>query len=122
MTPASRLPGEKDFTKRRSVEAGVALADAAHRATWRLYSDVFRLWRGCALPRCRHHRRCSGEPARCLLRALPSIAIERQIAAASEVANGGPRRLAPANHLEWQVRREPLPTLAAWPAAPARPR
>ena len=114
MPKMHKPPGEKKFTKRRSVEAGLALADAAHIATWRLYSDVFKLWRACQFRRCRRHRCCAGEPARCLIRALPSIAQEEQLAATKEVIKGGPRRVPSATHLEWKVRREPLPALAAW--------
>ena len=33
-----RAPGEKDFTKRRTVDEGLALSDAAHAAVWRLYA------------------------------------------------------------------------------------
>src|SRR2546421_5184265 len=54
---------EKEFTKRRSVDAGMALADAAHAAVWRLYCEVFAFWRGCRVKKCRRHRRCVGEPA-----------------------------------------------------------
>ena len=36
-----RKPGEKDFTKRRTVDEGLALSDAAHAAVWRLYCEVF---------------------------------------------------------------------------------
>jgi len=60
------VPSAKDFNKRRSVEAGLKLADAAHVATWRLYCEVLALWRACskevpppsALP-----RRTGGVPA-----------------------------------------------------------
>ena len=65
-------PSAKDFNKRRSVEAGLKLADAAHMATWRLYCEVLALWRGCSNKKCRRHRRCLGEAAACLLRAQPS--------------------------------------------------
>jgi hypothetical protein len=97
-------PGEKQFTKRRPVEAGLALADAAHVATWRLYGEVLQLWRACRVKKCRRHRRCLGEPAACLLRALPSVS----------VMAGGPRRIPAATQLEWKVRREPLPALMRW--------
>jgi len=36
---------EREFTKRRTAEAGLKLADAAHVATWRLYCEVLALWR-----------------------------------------------------------------------------
>jgi hypothetical protein len=109
---------EKDFTKRRSVAEGLKLTDAAHAATWRLYCDVFSLWRGCSKKKCRRNRRCLGEPAACLLRALPFIPPVRREAAVKEVIAGGPRRLPPSTHLEWTVRREPLPRLMTWRLPP----
>jgi hypothetical protein len=108
---------DKHFTKRRSVDDGIKLADAAHAATWRLYCDVLQLWRACPNKPCRRHRRCHGEPAACLMRGLPTVPPEQRLAAAAEVVKGGPRRLAPATHMEWLVRREPLPMLTSWPAA-----
>ncbi len=114
MATSQSKSSDKAFTKRRSVAAGLALADAAHEATWRLYCDVFALWRGCGRKRCRRHRRCDGAPAPCLLRALPSIPFTAQSAAMRDVIAGGPRRLPPASHLEAKVRREPLPALMAW--------
>jgi hypothetical protein len=112
--PTNKPPGEKEFTKRRSAEAGLALADAAHDATWRLYSDVFALWRRCPFRRCNRHQRCTGVAARCLLPVLPTISLKDQLAAEREVIKGGPRRIPPATHLEWHVRHEPLPMTAAW--------
>jgi hypothetical protein len=105
---------EKRFTKRRSVEDGLKLADAAHEATWRLYCEVLRFWRACKVRKCRRHRRCLGNAAGCLLRGLPSVPYEQRLAAAKEVMRGGPRRLQPATHLEWVVRREPLAALTSW--------
>ncbi len=113
-----KMPAAKDFTKRRSVEAGLKLADAAHTATWRLYCEVLRLWRACRVKKCRRHRRCLGEPAACLLRALPAVPHARQLEAEQEVKAGGPRRVPPATHLEWTVRREPLARLMAWRIRP----
>jgi hypothetical protein len=107
-------PNEKAFTKRRSIEAGLKLADLAHVATWRLYCEVLGLWRDCRVRRCRRHRRCLGEPAACLLRALPTVPPARALEAAKAVMAGGPRRIPPATHLEWNVRREPLPSLMSW--------
>jgi hypothetical protein len=109
-----KTPNEKDFTKRRSVEAGLKLADAAHAATWRLYGEVLALWRACRNKKCRRHRRCLGAPAPCLMRALPTVPQARALQAAKEVMAGGPRRVPPATHLEWTVRREPLPSLMRW--------
>jgi hypothetical protein len=107
-------PGKKQFTKRRTVEQGLQLADAAHAAVWRLYCEVFDFWRTCSRKRCRRHRRCLGEPAGCLMRGLPSIPHARQLAAAKEVMAGGPRRVPPAKHPERIVRGEPLPLLTSW--------
>ncbi len=108
------VPSGKDFSKRRSVEAGLKLADAAHVATWRLYCEVLALWRTCRNKKCRRHRRCLGEPAPCLFRAMPTLSPARQLEAEKEVMAGGPRRLPPATHLEWTVRRQPLPSLTRW--------
>ena len=110
----SKQKEEKKFTKRRSVEDGLKLADAAHLATWRLYCEVLRFWRSCSVHKCRRHRRCLGEPAHCLMRGLPSVPHEQQQAAAKQVIAGGPRRIAPATHFEWLVRRESLPVLTSW--------
>jgi hypothetical protein len=109
-----RAPGEKDFTKRRTVDEGLALSDAAHAAVWRLYCEVFKFWRSCRIKRCRRHRRCLGEPALCLMRGLSSVPETQQRAAAAAVIAGGPRRLAPSTHMEWRLRREPLPLVMAW--------
>ena len=113
-TSPNKSPSEKNFAKRRTVEQGLELADAAHVATWRLYCEVFAFWRACRAKPCRRHRRCLGEPAGCLMRGLPSVPEARRLTAANEVIAGGPRRIPPATHLEWIVRREPLPMLTSW--------
>jgi hypothetical protein len=83
----------KYFTKRRSVEAGLKLPDAAHVATWRPYCEMLALWRPCRNKKYRRHRRCLGEPAACLLRAQPTVPQARLLEAAKEVMAGGPRRV-----------------------------
>jgi hypothetical protein len=113
-TDKEKDPGAKQFTKRRSVDEGLALADAAHAMVWRLYCDVFAFWRGCRGKTCRRHRRCRGAPAPCLMRGLPAVAPAQREAAAKQVIAGGPRRIAAATHMEWLLRREPLPFVAAW--------
>jgi len=113
-TSRNEEPNRKSFTKRRTVEQGLQVADAAHAAVWRLYCEVFGFWRACSGKQCRRHRRCLGEPAGCLMRGLPSVPEERRPTAANEVMAGGPGRIPPATHLEWVVRREPLPTLTSW--------
>jgi hypothetical protein len=107
-------PQEKDFLKRRSKEDGIKLADAAHVATWRLYCEALHFWRACKGRKCRRHRCCLGQPASCLMRGLPGVSQAQRLAAATDVIAGGPRRIAPATHLEWLVRHEPLPALTSW--------
>ena len=107
-------PNEKAFTKRRSIEAGLKLADLAHVATWRLYCETLKFWRRCSSVVCKRHRRCAGEPAGCLIRGLPSVPPAARLKAEQEVIAGGPRRIAPASHIEWTVRRSALATLTSW--------
>ncbi len=107
-------PSKQDFVKRRSFEQGSALVDAAHIATQRLYCDVFKFWRGCRLRSCKRHRRCCGEPIACLLRGLPFVPPSQRLKAQNEVIAGGPRRVRPATHIEWCVRRTDLQTLVSW--------
>ena len=112
----AKQPGEKQFLKRRTFAQGKRLADDAHAATWRLYCEVFGFWRRCRLKPCRRHRRCAGEPASCLMRGLPSVAAAEREAAQKAVIAGGPRRIKPASHLEYVVRRQPLMSLTTWRA------
>ena len=107
-------PSEQNFTKRRSVEAGRALVDAAHSDTHRLYCETLRFWRRCPKPACKRHRRCLGEPTGCLMRNLIFVPQAERLKAQAEVIAGGPRRLAPASHIEWCLRRSELRTLVSW--------
>ena len=43
----TKQPTAKAFLKRRTFEQGKKLADDAHAATWRLYCEVFSLFRSC---------------------------------------------------------------------------
>jgi hypothetical protein len=45
---------------------------------------------------------------------LSSVPEAQRRAAAAIVIAGGPRRMAPATHMEWRLRREPLPLVMAW--------
>lgn len=114
---SGKQPAEKQFLKRRSFAEGKKLADDAHAAVWRLYCDVFRFWRWCRMKPCKRHRRCCGEPARCLMNKLPSVAPAERPKAQAEVIAGGPRKIPPASHMEYLVRRQPLHSLTGWPGA-----
>jgi hypothetical protein len=107
-------PTAKDFHKRRSYEEGRALMDAAHLAVQRLYCDALGFWRRCKSKPCRRHRRCCGNQTACLLRGLPFVPPEERAKAEKEVIAGGPRRLLPASHAEWVVRRSALRDLVSW--------
>jgi len=111
---SGKQPADKQFLKRRTVDQGIKLADDAHAAVWRLYCDVFRFWRWCFAKPCKRHRRCSGEPARCLMQCLPSVPPAERPKARMKVIAGGPRRIPPASHMEYLVRRQELPALTAW--------
>jgi hypothetical protein len=108
-------PSDDDiYLKRRSREEGLAQVDAAHSATHRLYCETLRFWRRCALHTCNRHRRCLGEPTGCLMRGLPAVPQAERLKAQDEVIAGGPRRLSPATHIEWCLRRTELATVTAW--------
>jgi hypothetical protein len=112
--PRNEPPNEQDFLKRRTFEEGRALVDAAHIATQRLYCDELAFWRGCALRICQRHRRCLGEPTRCLVGGLIYVPQARRLKAQKKVIAGGARRIAPATHVEWFIRRTELATLVKW--------
>jgi len=114
--PSSRkkLPDQPEYLKRRTFERGRAEVDAAHIATCRLYCDALHLWRRCALPTCRRHRHCLGEPTSCFVRGLPTVPPARRLEAQKEVIAGGPRRIPPATHIEWTVRRSALKQIVSW--------
>jgi hypothetical protein len=103
-----------DFLKRRNLAQGKAEIDAAHAATQRLYCDALRFWRRCARRDCRRHRRCCGDPAKCLGRGSIFVPQSRRQRAQKDVIAGGPRRVAPARHIEWSVRRTDFRSLLTW--------
>ena len=92
---------------RSTAQQRAALANAAQVATGRLYADVLAFWTACSRTRCRRHRRCAGEVTARLRRNMPSVAEHNHEAARSWVIVGGRNRIAPANHIEYEMRRTP---------------
>jgi hypothetical protein len=48
------------------------------------------------------------------MRGLPYVLPSRRLKAQRDVMAGGPRRVAPATHLEWTIRRTALKTVVSW--------
>jgi hypothetical protein len=105
--PANRV----DLNKRYTPKQQQALHNAAKAATQRLYCDVLELWRGCPNKNCRRHLRCVGALASCRKRCVAKIPSWRRHRAYTDVVAGGPRRIPPANHKEWGMRRNPSSTI-----------
>ena len=105
---------KQNFLKRRTFEEGRALVDAAHLATQRLYCDALRLWRRCSRRSCKRHRRCCGEPTKCLIGGLIYTPPSLRLRARKQVIAGGPSRLGPATHIEWVIRRADLKSVISW--------
>ena len=96
------------FNKRLTPDEQAAQREGAFAAIRRLYCEALPLWRSCPRGTCRRHRRCRGdEPRACLRRGWPLMPAELQSEACRQVALGGPRRLKPATHAEWELRRYP---------------
>lgn len=114
--PSENKPTDRgNYLKRRTFEKGLAEVDAAHRATLRLYCDALELWPHCRMRKCLRHRQCLGDaPNMCVTGALPDLHPQARIEARRRVIKGGPRRVAPATHIEWSVRREELNALLRW--------
>jgi hypothetical protein len=93
------------YNKRLTPDEQVVQREAAFASIRRLYAEALPLWRGCRSGSCRRHKTCHGEPRPCLKRAWPLMPPELQKAAYDQVSVGGPRRLPPATHLEWLLRR-----------------
>lgn len=115
MLPNKPSTDRGNYLKRRSFDKGFAEVNAAHQSTFRLYCDCLALWRRCTKRSCRRHRCCLGDkPGDCFSRALPFVHPARRIVARKTVIAGGPRRVAPATHIEWFVRRLDLVALMKW--------
>ena len=104
----------RKFLKLRSFDEGRALIDAAHIVIHQLYCDALAFWRQCPARSCKRHRRCCGEPTRCLKRGLPPVPPVERIKAREQVIAGGPRRIPPATHIEWSLRRTALEMVMSW--------
>ncbi|HEX3502954.1 MAG TPA: hypothetical protein VHU22_06150 [Xanthobacteraceae bacterium] len=104
-----KKPANRQYlNKRYTPSEQQALYNAALAATRRIYCDVLELWRSCTKPRCRRHRRCAGEPRACLRRVYNDLPSHRHDALQAQVIAGGPRRIPPATHVEWELRQSPL--------------
>ena len=95
------------FNKRLTPDEQAAQRDAAFAAIRRLYGEALPIWRFCRHGSCRRHKACIGDVRFCLNRGWPHMPPELQIEAHHAVMGGGPRRLSPATHTEWQLRRYP---------------
>jgi hypothetical protein len=93
------------YNKRLTPDEQVAQREAAFAAIRRLYCEALPLWRACPRGYCRRHQRCNGGARVCLTRGWPLMPPELQSKARRQVAVGGPRRLPPATHTEWHLRR-----------------
>ena len=100
-------PNDHNFNKRSSAAQRAALADAAQAATARLYADVLFFWGRCRHKKCRRHQHCLGEPHGCFQRNKAEVSDIFHGGARYQVILGGPRRIPPANHVEWGMRRTP---------------
>jgi len=86
----------------------VAEREVAFAAIRRLYAESLPLWRFCRSGSCRRHRPCgSGDVRPCLARTWPLVSEKLQDEAYRQVIAGGPRRIPPATHMEWQLRQFP---------------
>src|ERR1700691_1334646 len=109
-----KMPDDKKYLKRRTFEQGKKEIDAAHIATQQLYCDALEFWRQCKLRVCQRHRRCYGQPTNCIMQNFKSVPQAERLKAEQEVIAGGKRRVPPATHIEWTVRRSEVSTLVKW--------
>jgi hypothetical protein len=93
--------------KRHAPDEQVVQREAAFAAIRLLYSEVLPVWRACGRGFCRRNVRCGGDAAVCITRTWPLLPPAQQEAAYHHVVAGGPRRVPPATHTEWELRRFP---------------
>jgi len=84
--------GMKSKPKLRATEYArrLALEKALQQ---RRYCDAFALWRICPLMSCRRQRRCGGEAAGCLRRALDRVPHQEQWRARQDILAATPRNI-----------------------------
>jgi hypothetical protein len=107
--PKKRRKGKSSrrglFWKRRTPDDKPAGRDVAFAAIRQLYIESLPLWRVCPRGSCRRHQCCLEKTRSCLKRGWPLLPADVQLQAYQEVTRGGPRRLPPATHSEWGLRR-----------------
>jgi hypothetical protein len=103
-----KRPGRRGlYLKRYTREEEELQRDNAFAAIRALYAEVLPLCGSCTRGFCRRHQRCCGNAHACVKRTWPLLSAAAQNRAQAQVATGGPRRLPPATHLEWALRRYP---------------
>jgi hypothetical protein len=95
------------YNKRLTPDEQKVQREAAFAAIRRLYAQVVPLWRSCARGHCRRHKQCSGDVRPCLERSWPLLTPNQKDWVWYKVLLGGPRRVPPASHAEWHLRRFP---------------
>jgi hypothetical protein len=73
-----------DYARRLAVEKALQQ---------RRYCDAFALWRSCPLKTCRRQRRCGGDAAGCLRRALDRVPHALQWQARQDILEATPRNI-----------------------------
>jgi hypothetical protein len=104
MSKSAKRRSRRGFRHKRFMpNEEAAHREAAFAAIRRLYAELLPLWRFCRCGYCRRHKLCSGDVRPCLQRAWPLIPAKLQDEACRQVIAGGPRRIPPATHTEWQL-------------------
>jgi len=101
------LSARVNLNKRHSPAQHVARHDAAVLALARIYCDAIESWRSCANKSCKRHRRCGGDAWPCLQRSKPQVPRGLYPRIVAQVRAGGPRRIAPINNIERDMRELP---------------
>ena len=84
--------GMKPKTKLSPIEYARRLA-VEKALQQRRYCDAFALWRTCSHKACRRQRRCGGDAAQCLRRALDRVPHPEQWRARQDILAATPRNI-----------------------------